>query len=129
MDIRPNNSVCVEHNQSPGKNTYATTHRCGKKVGKHVVAYEDAYGVPVRGVMRHTCGNRRCINPLHLVDGTPRQNTRDAIRDGTFYASSPITPQQKTYILQSSKSIRELGRELGVSSQSIHRVRRQAKLL
>lgn len=28
-------------------------------------------------VIRHTCDNPRCINPEHLISGTPRDNVKD----------------------------------------------------
>ena len=30
----------------------------------------------------HTCDNPRCVNPEHLYEGTPQQNTQDMIRRG-----------------------------------------------
>lgn len=36
-------------------------------------------------VVRHTCiGNRACINPDHLITGTPLQNVHDCIDQGRF---------------------------------------------
>jgi len=32
----------------------------------------------------HTCNNRRCCNPKHLYEGTPRQNIEDSIKSGTY---------------------------------------------
>src|SRR5260221_6483531 len=31
----------------------------------------------------HKCNNTKCVNPNHLYEGTPRQNTRDSINAGT----------------------------------------------
>jgi len=33
----------------------------------------------VDGLIRHTCHNRRCYNPFHLITGTAKDNTQDAI--------------------------------------------------
>lgn len=33
-------------------------------------------------VVRHTCDNRRCINPEHLVKGTTLDNMRDKVERG-----------------------------------------------
>ncbi len=33
-------------------------------------------------VVMHTCDNRRCINPTHLVSGTYRDNTQDMLAKG-----------------------------------------------
>lgn len=45
----------------------------------HRAAYESWVGpIPSGHLIRHTCDNRRCINPEHLLTGSPRDNTRDA---------------------------------------------------
>ena len=31
-------------------------------------------------VVRHTCDNSSCINPDHLIIGTPKDNTQDAVK-------------------------------------------------
>lgn len=45
-------------------------------------------------IIRHTCNNRNCINPDHLIAGTSRQNTQDAINDNT-HASLLSTKGQR----------------------------------
>ncbi len=41
--------------------------------------------VPKGKVVRHTCvGNRKCVNPDHLIIGTQKQNIRDCIEQGRF---------------------------------------------
>lgn len=41
---------------------------------------------------RHLCGNARCINPLHIEPGTPRENELDKEAPKTRKTTLPITP-------------------------------------
>ena len=50
-------------------------------VGAHQAAFFFA-GKNTEGVVRHTCDNRACCNPAHLVGGTQRDNLRDAVERG-----------------------------------------------
>lgn len=36
----------------------------------------------------HSCNVRRCVNPLHLYEGTPSQNSQDSVQAGTHYFST-----------------------------------------
>lgn len=54
----------------------------GKKLGErltHRIAWTLAAKrpIPANAVVRHTCHNRACCNPQHLVVGTHRDNMRD----------------------------------------------------
>ena len=45
----------------------------------HRWAYTQAYGpIPTGKILRHTCDNRRCIEPTHLITGTWMENMQDA---------------------------------------------------
>lgn len=61
-----------------GRRKYHLAHRVAWALWNDV-APED---VPTEGVIRHTCHNGSCINPLHLEHGSHSQNSRDALRDG-----------------------------------------------
>jgi len=50
----------------------------------HRVAWELAHGRPPTGVVRHSCDNRKCCNPKHLIEGSQKENIRDCIERGRF---------------------------------------------
>lgn len=75
--------ACVLHAGPVSADGYGRVHRRGQTLEAHRVAYEQAKGaIPKGQVVRHLCNVRRCINPEHLVLGTPAQNANDRARAG-----------------------------------------------
>lgn len=40
--------------------------------------------IPEGHIIRHTCDNPKCVNPNHLISGTYKENSQDAIQRGRF---------------------------------------------
>lgn len=110
---------------------YVTDHGNGRCV--HVYAhrrvYETATGttLPKGAVVRHTCDNRLCCNPAHLVPGSPYDNVRDCVARGRN-ARGERSPQARLReadvraILQAYREgvrIVDLAREHGVHKTTI----------
>lgn len=54
-----------------------------KTVGTHRYSYVLHKGpIPKRLLVRHTCHNRKCVNPKHLRVGTHKDNSEDAVKAG-----------------------------------------------
>ena len=54
-----------------------------KTTRAHRVAYELSVGpIPNGALLRHTCDNRRCVKPEHLLPGTFKDNNQDALDRG-----------------------------------------------
>lgn len=55
----------------------------------HRWIYEQFWGPIGSQVVRHTCGNSKCCNIFHLMDGTAADNNADRVRDGTWRGRAP----------------------------------------
>lgn len=78
----------------------------------HVIAFAIHHGImPTNVVVRHTCNNKLCCNPHHLIDGTQKDNMRDMVISGNAGRSSfPGSSNPRTHLNESDvKRIRELG--------------------
>ena len=81
-------------------------------------------------VVRHTCDRKCCIEPTHLLAGTPLENARDAVeRDRVVYGlrhpAATIPPEvireAVDEYLRGGKSQAEMARRLGVGSTTFGR--------
>lgn len=104
----------------------------GRQQGTHRLAYEAKHGVgSANGLLvRHRCDTPACINPDHLVLGTPAQNSKDAVeRDrmarGERVAGVRLTADDVVAIRaryrsgDSQHGQRPIAREYGVSQRAI----------
>lgn len=113
------NSECIEHKQKGTAFGYGSVYWEGKTGRLHRKVYADTHGLSRADVadvvIRHTCDNARCINPLHLIPGTQTDNLNDRKerhRYRKLTAPEALTIKLRTLIGESARS---LGREYGVS--------------
>lgn len=83
--VRPNVATgCWEWNGATrGSKPYGAIKVKGKVMRAHRVSYYIFKGnIPQDKVLCHTCDNYKCINPKHLVAGTPSDNLYEAYERG-----------------------------------------------
>lgn len=64
---------------------YGVLHLDGRKIGAHQ-AVLGAWHTPKPGEeVRHTCDNRACVNPMHLLFGSRQDNVNDMLARGRHW--------------------------------------------
>lgn len=107
-----------------GEYCLISTERKSKHIGAHRYSWFLAHGeYPPKGILvMHTCDNRACVNPAHLITGTPKDNTHDAMRKkrlafGERSGMSKLTDAQVIEIrrLRTNKvPLKEVGKMFGI---------------
>lgn len=104
--------------------TAATAHRGAYQVFNDIILSKKIQ-------VRHKCQEKRCCNPLHLEEGTNKQNAEDRIRDGKSAKGSKnpkakIT-EEKAREIKASKgdgTVTERSERFGVSYQMVNLIDR-----
>jgi hypothetical protein len=91
------------------------------------VSYELKNGPIPEGLhIRHSCDNPKCVNPRHLLTGTPSQNAADKVARGRQSRNFKITDQQVQEIRESTETYEVLTKRYKVSVGLIGLIRGKA---
>jgi hypothetical protein len=81
---------------------------------------------------RHTCDNRWCINPLHIIHGSNNDNVQDRVSRnrsarliGEAHGRVKLSEANVAYILSSPNSQSVLASMFGVSKSCIKHIKRR----
>jgi len=119
--------ICVSHCVDTEKYVICTRDGIRRPIYRHI--YRLYKGAPKDGmVIRHTCDNRKCINPEHLILGTHQDNVKDRVKrgrsaNGKRNGRSKLTGKQALVIYKNKKNTRtELARKYNVDRQVIRKI-------
>lgn len=98
----------------------------GKKIRAHKLAFFLVHGRWPRGVLRHSCDRKQCVESGHLIEGTQAENMKDAvergqIRRGERHRSAKLTVEkveEARRLHSEGWSFEKIGRHFGVSNVS-----------
>jgi hypothetical protein len=122
--------ICTSH--SIDTSGYPQIQKDKKRYNAHRYVYEQIHGKQSKNtVIRHTCDNRKCINPKHLLIGTPMDNSRDMVKrgrvaKGSSNGSSKLNEDKVLEIIESNLSTYKLSEIYGVSRQLIGLIKKRA---
>jgi hypothetical protein len=117
------NGDCMEWQGAIYRNGYAKfpeNSRIASCIGHRAVYILHTGETPP--VVRHTCDNRKCINPAHLIGGTTSDNIQDKISRGRDSHIRKLTADQVLQIraaFLTGVSSPALGKTYSVSKQTI----------
>jgi hypothetical protein len=75
---------CWEWTGALSGNKYGAFWDGKNQVKAHRYSYEYFNKTEIKNnyIVMHTCDNMKCVNPQHLVVGTPKMNSEDSVRKG-----------------------------------------------
>ena len=107
---------------------YISITKNGKSINLHRAVFLEKNGYLPEVVM-HTCDNKKCINPGHLVAGTFKKNSEDmvkknrqafGIKNGGGVKLNDIKAKEiKNLLSENELSLNEIGKKFGVSKRTI----------
>lgn len=100
----------------------------GRQMGAHQASYLLHKGeIPPGFIVRHTCDNRWCVNPDHLLVGTSADNAHDMVSRGRHRSGTALLTKEQVrairaeYVKRDGELLR-LAEKYGVRATTIHAI-------
>lgn len=103
--------------------------KTSKSLRAHRVSYELHHGsIPAGMVVRHSCDKPACVNPRHLIVGSLKDNTQDAIERGRHHipmstTKSRLSEEQLIALRAAEGTIANIAAAFGMSYTQTWRLR------
>ena len=121
VDIKGPDECWVWTRYVSKKTGYGRSSWKGKARDAHRLAYEFANGsIPSGLLVRHTCNNRLCCNPKHLLAGTYQQNSNDMVSSG-----NSTRGEKNASAILSEEDVLEIRHLIGFGSKTLTSIARQ----
>src|SRR5690554_1189721 len=123
-------SECIEHSGYVENSGYSKTSWEGRNGYAHRKAYAEKAGLSREQldgvVVRHTCDNKRCVNPDHLEAGTHKDNMADRKKAGIKYKKLAVDDVAAIRSrLAEGHTLVAIAKDYGVSKQTISQIKRE----
>ena len=121
---------CINYKGTLNQDGYGIKTINGKQTRVNRLIYELFHGkIPKDMVVRHTCDNKQCINPEHLIIGTIADNIQDKVdRDlcakGEKNGASKLKESEVIEIFNNkSESYMKIGKKYNVSDMCVSKIK------
>ena len=109
---------------------YGSFHFNGTRQRAHRISYYLAHHRWPKGFARHTCDNRTCVRPDHLLEGTPQDNVDDMItrkrhRFGERHQFAKLREVNVREILTSTLDAGTLAEKFNIARSTVYDIRRR----
>lgn len=119
--------ICTSH--SAGNHGYPELHFRGKTATiPRLVLSRRSRALPSLIYARHTCDNKLCIRPNHIIPGTHKDNMRDAterhqMQHGEDRPNSKLTAEKVIYIRNSPETLNEISARFDICIATASNIR------
>ena len=128
-------SECWEWAKALTNKGYGSILVDGKPKLAHRVVFKEVNGfIDDALCVMHTCDNRKCCNPSHLIQGTLAENNHDRHRKGrtrpptgmkgTSNPRNKLTEQQVIEIFTATGTLQAIADRYGVKMQTVHDIKK-----
>ncbi len=86
--------------------------------------------IPTGMCARHTCDNRWCIHPDHIIVGTKKQNNEDRKERGGYslgekHVNAKLTSDQVIQIRKAVGTLKEIAERFGSTEWNVQKIRKR----